>query len=186
MIIIGIAGHPSSGKDTAAEYITDKGFVHISCGDILREEMRTLGLNIDRPSIRAFATEQRKKIGAFYPVNIACERINGQNTVVTGFRNLAEVEYIRECYKQDFVLIALQAPLEARYERTLGRNRVGDNISFEEFKIQEEAEKNNNPESHEVDNVLASANYIIENSGIRAELYRKLDVVLEKIQKINS
>ena len=182
MIIIGIAGHPSSGKDTAAEYIASKGFTHISCGDILREEMRQRGLPMDRPSIRAFAIKERQKRGAFYPVDIVCQRINS-NTVVTGFRNLAEVDFIKDRFKEHFKLLALQAPLHARYERTLTRDRTGDNISFEEFKIQEEAEKNNNPESHEVDNVLASAHYIIENSGIRPELYRKLDVVLERMKQ---
>lgn len=40
MIIIGLTGHPSSGKDTVAEYIANKGFAHISCGDLLREEMK--------------------------------------------------------------------------------------------------------------------------------------------------
>lgn len=182
MIIIGVAGHPSSGKDTAAEYIASKGFAHISCGDTIRQEMIEQGLPTDRPSVRVFATTERKKRGAFYPVDIVCEMISG-NTVVTGFRNVAEVEYIRERFKKDFVLVAMQAPLEARYERSLLRNRIGDNITLEEFKVQEEAEKNNNPESHEVDNVLALANYIIENSGIRPELYRKLDVLLEKITR---
>lgn len=80
-------------------------------------------------------------------------------------------------------MVALQAPLHSRYERTVSRDRIGDNITFEEFKEQEEAERNNDPESHEVDNVIAKANYVIENSGIRPELYRKLDILLEKISK---
>lgn len=180
MIIIGITGHPSSGKDTAAEYISTKGFDHISCGDILREKMIEIGLPTDRPSIRNFATEQRKKIGAFYPVDIACQRV-AKNTVMTGFRNLAEVEYVKSKYNSDFTLIAIQAPLQARYIRSLSRNRDGDNISFEDFKIQEEIEKNNNPDSHEVDNVILKAEYIIENSGSVKEFTQKIDCILEKI-----
>lgn len=180
MIIIGISGHPSSGKDTAAEYIATKGFDHISCGDILREKMVEIGLPTDRPSIRKFVTEQRKNIGAFYPVNIACQRIMN-NTVMTGFRNLAEVEYVKNMYKSDFTLIAIQAPLQARYTRALSRNRNGDNISFEDFKVQEEVEKNNNPDSHEVDNVLLRAEYTIENSGSLKEFTEKIDIILGKI-----
>jgi dephospho-CoA kinase len=182
MIIIGLTGHPSSGKDTAAEFIASKGFAHISCGDLLREEMKKRNLPIDRPSIRKFAAEERKKRGSFYPVDIACEQVKG-NTVITGFRNVAEADYTKNFFKDNFTLVALEAPLHSRYERTISRDRVGDNISFEEFQEQEEAERNNDPESHEVDNVIAKANYIIENSGIRAELYRKLDSLLEKIKK---
>ncbi len=182
MIVIGLTGHPSSGKDTAAEYIASKGFTHISCGDLLREEMKKHNLPIDRPSIRKFAAEERKKRGAFYPVDIACEQITG-NSVITGFRNVAEADYTKNFFKDNFTLVALEAPLHSRYERTISRDRIGDNITFEEFKEQEEAERNNDPESHEVDNVIAKANYIIENSGVRPELYRKLDSLLEKINK---
>jgi dephospho-CoA kinase len=182
MLIIGIAGHPSSGKDTSAEYIASKGYIHISLGDILREEMKKIGLPIDRPSIRQFVTEKRKEKGAFYPVNLACEKIT-DNTIITGFRNLAEVAYVRERYKNHFILIALDAPLTARYERALKRDREGDNLTFEEFKEHDEAERNNNPESHEVDNVLAEANYIIKNTGSQSDLYHEIDQLLTKIKK---
>ena len=182
MLIIGIAGHPSSGKDTSAEYIASKGYAHISCGDILREEMKKIGLPTDRPSIRQFVTEKRQEKGAFYPVNIACEMITS-DTIITGFRNLAEVAYVRERYKDQFILIALDAPLTARYERALKRNREGDNLTFEEFKSHDEAERNNNPESHEVDNVLVQADYTIENTGTQSDLYQKIDQLLTEIKK---
>ena len=182
MIIIGIAGHPSSGKDTSAEYIASKGFFHISLGDILREEMKKLGMPIDRPSIREFVTAERKIKGSHYPTDIACERVNG-NTIMTGFRNLAEVDYVRNQFGENFVLVGMEAPLRTRYERILGRKREGDNISFKEFKEHDEAERNNNPESHEVDNVLAQANYIIENTGMRPELYRKIDTLLDQLKE---
>lgn len=180
MHIIGLVGHPSSGKDTAAEYLVKQGFFHISCGDVLRAEMKKLDLPIDRPSIRKFATEQRKKIGAYYPVNMIISTIT-EKTVISGFRNLAEVSYLKDQFKTKFYLIAIEAPLESRYQRALSRNRTGDNISFEDFKAHEEAERNQNPESHELDNVIAQADYLIENDGSVEDLYKEMERVLTKI-----
>lgn len=177
MLIIGLVGHPSSGKDTAAAYLAQQGFFHISCGDRLRSEMQKLNLPIDRPSVRQFATEQRRQIGAFYPVNLILDQIV-EKTVVSGFRNLAEVAYLKERFPENFHLLAIEAPLEARYQRALSRNRVGDDISFAEFKAHEEAERNANPESHELDNVMAKAEYTIENSGTLEELQAKIEKVI--------
>lgn len=180
MTIIGITGHPSSGKDTAAEYVTKQGFTHISLGDVIREEMRKVGLPVDRPSVRQFAITQRQTHGAFYPINLILTRLTDK-TIITGFRNMAEVEYIKSRFPENFTLLAVEAPLRARYERAKVRNREGDNISFEEFCAHEEAERDNNPESHEVDKVMAQANYLIENAGSVEDLYLKLHEVLEEL-----
>lgn len=181
MTIIGITGHPSSGKDTAAEYIASRGFTHVSLGDVLREEMKKVSLPVDRPSIRQFAATQRQKIGAFYPVDLILSRLTDR-TVVTGFRNLAEVNYIKERFPAGLTLLAVEAPLQARYERAVARNREGDNISFTDFQAHEEAERNANPESHEVDIVIAQADHLLENSGSLEDLYQKVDKVLEKLK----
>lgn len=177
MLIIGLTGHPSSGKDTAGRYLESKGFFHISCGDLLRAEMKKLGLPIDRPSIREFATQRRKELGAHYPVDIAVQFIKDK-TVITGFRNLAEVHHLKEIYGSNFKLVGIEAPLRARYQRALQRNREGDNISFEDFQKHEEAERNAHPESHELDNVLAQTDISIKNDGTQEELYTKIDNIL--------
>ncbi len=175
MIIIGIVGQASSGKDTVSKHIAEKGFLHISLGDLLREEMRRQGLTaLDRPQVREFAVAQRQQFGAFYPANIAAERALGM-TVISGMRNTSEVDYLKAKFAGAFHLIAVIAPLETRYQRIIERNREGDNISFEQFKIQEEAERDNNPETHEVDNVIAMAEYTIENSGSLQDLFEKID-----------
>lgn len=181
MLIIGLAGHPSSGKDTAGRYLEKKGFFHISCGDLLRAEMTKLGMPIDRPSVRKFVTEKRKQLGAHYPVDIAAQFFKDK-TVITGFRNRAEVNYLKERYTTNFILIGIEAPLKVRYERALGRNREGDNISFEDFQKHEEAERNAHPESHELDNVLAEADISIENDGSQEDLYTKIENILLTLQ----
>lgn len=181
MLIIGLAGHPSSGKDTAGRYLEQKGFFHISCGDLLRDEMKKLGLPIDRPSVREFVTEKRQELGAQYPVDIASQFIKDK-TVISGFRNLAEINHLKDKYNDDFTLIGIEAPLKVRYQRALDRNREGDAISFEDFQKHEEAERNAHPESHELDNVLAQADISIVNDGTQEDLYRKIEDTLSTLQ----
>ena len=39
-MIIGITGSYASGKDTVASILQEKGFIHYSLSDILREELK--------------------------------------------------------------------------------------------------------------------------------------------------
>src|SRR3989344_7884508 len=101
MKIIGIAGHPGSGKDTAADYLVAKGFLKISLGDILREKMRELGIPTDRANTHEFVKKERARYGNSYPVGEIVEKITGK-TVVAGFRNTEEVKKIKERFGKDF------------------------------------------------------------------------------------
>ncbi len=183
MLILGVTGHPSSGKDTVASYLQQKGFAHISTGDILREEMTRLGLPLDREQMNRFSTEQRRKRGNSYPADIASERIVG-DSVISGLRNTAEVSYLKGFLGPSFKLLIIDAPLKARYERARQRNRVGDDISFEMFKKQEELERKDDTASHEMDNVIALSDYIITNDSSLGDVYAKIDDLLAAIRKV--
>lgn len=181
MLIIGICGQPSSGKDTAAHYLQELGFKHISNGDRIREDMIREGLTLERTAMRDYAAAKRESIGGFYPVNLSCPLIK-EDTVMTGFRNTAELDYVKKYFKDDFVLISLTAPFEIRYERARERKRHGDNISIEQFKAEEEAERQGNPQTHEVDAVIARADYHLENDGTRKELELKISKLVRNIR----
>lgn len=180
LIILCVTGHPASGKDTVADYFISKGFAKISGGDILREEMQKLGLPIDRPHVYEFVKEMRQQHGNSYPAEKVIERITG-NTVVAGFRNLEEVGALRQKFSKNFKLIAVNAPIEVRYQRALQRGRVCDNISFEQFKAEDERERAVTTGSHEVDLVMSTADIMIENDSTPEELFRKVDKILDSI-----
>lgn len=177
MKIFGIVGQPSCGKDTVAEYLSNLGFNHISTGDLIRADMRKLGIPIDRDNMRKFSTESRQQKGAAYPINELSE-INS-NTVFSGMRNVPEIKALREKFGNNFKLIAVDAPIEIRYARIAGRQREGDQITFEQFKEQEEAERNGNPDAHQVDQVVALADLIIVNDGSKEDLFEKTKKLLE-------
>ncbi|MFZ2521962.1 MAG: AAA family ATPase [Minisyncoccia bacterium] len=66
MIVLGITGHPASGKDTIADYLVTKRFAKYTFGDFLREEMRALNLPLDRASMSKYATDKKRELGNDY------------------------------------------------------------------------------------------------------------------------
>ena len=183
MIIFGVTGQPSSGKDTVAERLASLGFFHIPTADLIREEMREKGIPTDRAHTSAFAIECRKERGAGYLAERSVKKIidNGTSSnVVSGLRNTAEIEALKTAFGKDFVMLAVEAPIEARYSWVVGRNRVGDNISFEQFKAEEEKERSGDKNTHQVDAVIAMADKVILNDGTRDELLEKTEKLVKE------
>jgi dephospho-CoA kinase len=177
MKIIGICGQPASGKDTAADYFVSKGYRHFSLGDTLREEMRIQGKPIDRAHMSVFAAEAKRTRGMAYLAGLAAGKVSG-NTVISGIRGTAEVDFFRQRFGSDFMLLAIDAPLHVRYERARKRNRTGDDISFEEFRKIEEHERSSASGAQEVDKVNALADRTINNSDSIKGLFTKLEPLL--------
>jgi dephospho-CoA kinase len=177
MKIIGLCGQPASGKDTVADFFITRGFKHVSTGDTLREEMRHQGLPTDRARMSVFAAEAKKNRGLGYLAELAAAKVSG-NTVISGIRGTAEVGFFRRQFGSDFVLLAVEAPLETRYARAKKRNRPGDDISFEEFRKIEDQERSAASGAQEVDKVIAMADFTIDNSGPAEALTAKLEALL--------
>lgn len=177
MRIIGLTGHPSSGKDTVARYLETKGFKHISSGDILRAEMKKQGIPIDRPHMHDFSNKIRALRGPGYLAEDAIQHIDG-DTIISGLRNVSETNILKQEFGSAYALVAIDAPVETRYGWAQGRGRDGDGISFEQFKAQEELERHGNADSQQVDDMIAKADHLIQNIGTKAELLRKIDELL--------
>lgn len=179
-VVIGFTGQPASGKDTAADFLISKGFLKVSGGDILREEMNKLNIPINRETINNFVASVRKEKGNGYLSLETIKRIQG-NSVISGIRNTEEVKIFREKLGKRFFLIAVETPLEARFERAKKRNRAGDSISFEQFKKEEDKERKSESGSHEVDKVISMADFLIFNDGTEEEFFRRVEETLSQI-----
>jgi len=156
MKILAVVGQPASGKDTVADYLAIKGFhQHIVAFIDAGVVHRTTG----------------------YLAEDIADTITG-DTVVSGFRNTAEIEIFRRRFDKNFKLIAVESSEQARYERIHSRNREGDDLTFEQFQAEELAEKAKNTGSHEVDKVIALADVALQNDGTKDELLEKVDLFL--------
>ncbi len=181
-LVFGVTGQPSSGKDTVAEHIESHGFLHIPTANLIREEMRKQGIEVDRAHTSAFVIEKRKERGPGYLAEEAVKRISG-NAVVSGLRNVVEVEVLRKAFGKECILIAVEAPIETRYKWGTSRGRVGDSISFEQFKHEEEVEKKGNANAQQVDAVISMADKIILNDGTKEELLQKVNDLIATLDK---
>jgi dephospho-CoA kinase len=173
-MIIGVTGYSASGKDTVVDYLVSKGFTKVSGGDILREEMIKLGLPTDRTSIHTYVEEKRRLYGNAYVAEKTIEKVN-EDTAISGVRNIEEVKKYREVFGSEFRLIAIDSPIEVRYERAKERGRLGDEVSFEKFKEEQDYERTTDTGSFSIELVIKDSDIQIVNDGSLDDLYRKVD-----------
>ncbi len=178
MIVVAIVGHPSSGKDTVSEYLVTRGFSHVSSSDRIREDMRKAGIETTRENMNEFSAAKRQE-NLSYPADEIAEEIS-RDTVISGLRNTAEIALLKEKFGDLFALVALHSSQEIRFGRVKERGRIGDGTPFEQFQKIEEKERGGT-QFHEVDAVIGMADYQIENSGTKEELFQAVDAILEKL-----
>lgn len=162
--LIGVSGTFGSGKDVLAELLErEYEFTHVSTSDLVREEaMRRYG-QIERPILRKTAEECRQQNGAGYFVQLGLDR--PRPLVFSGIRSLGEMKAIKQA---GGVMVFIDAPLEVRYERMVGRARDDESkISLAEFKEREEKELYSGPSDADF-NIRAigeQADIVLDNSA---------------------
>jgi len=138
MIVFIIVGMPASGKNIAREYAETQGIPYFATGDIVREEVKKLGLEANAVNTAAVSTKLRGKDGmgvTRIALTIALESF-GNIVFLEGMRSWPEVELIRE--QTTCNVIAFLAPRELRRQRIVSRGRSDDSPSaFEERDIRE-------------------------------------------------
>ncbi len=183
MTYIGLTGPIASGKNEVAKYLIKKGFRYISLSEILREIAKKLGVKITRENLQDLGDRLRREYGNDYLARKALEKMDEGNWVINSIRNPGEVEFFRKNLKE-FYLIAVDAPLEIRWERIRKRQKDTDPKTFEEFlKINERDLGINQPEYGQgVKRCMEMADFLIVNDGSLKELYEKVKKILKKIQ----
>jgi len=80
----------------------------------------------------------------------------------------------------DFLLLAVDADQQQRYQRILQRGSETDHVSFEEFQIQESKEMaNTDPAKQNISSCMKMADIMIYNNGTFENLYQQLDEIFE-------
>lgn len=181
-MIIGLTGPNASGKGEAALYIKSKGFIYRSLSDILREEAVRLGIAPVRENLIKLGNELRRKNG---PSFLALRAIEGlketEDYIIDSIRNPAEIEALKKM--GDFMLIGIDAPVEARFKRGLKRRRPGDAKTLNEFMQKEEEENRSGSDNQQLKRCLQMADEIIVNDSTLGGLHRRVDKAIEKNRK---
>jgi dephospho-CoA kinase len=126
MRVIGFVGLPGSGKSEAAAVAAEQSIPVVTMGDVIREACRDRGLD---PAVHhgEVARQLREEGGPDAIAERSLPRIedaaDADAAVVDGIRSDAEVERFEAAFGDDFTLVSIEAPYEARAERLDLRSR---------------------------------------------------------------
>jgi len=168
-MIVGITGTNSAGKGNLVRALTERGFKHYSVRRFLEEKGAK-----NRPQLARLANRLRKKHGPSYIVETLYKRARRakKDAVIESIRNPGEVAALRNL--GEFYLIAVNAPVKKRFIRAKKRGSATDDVSFEEFKEQEEQEmRSDDPTKQNISFCMSNADYLFWADYVNAEEARK-------------
>ena len=178
-MLIGLTGRYASGKSTVVDWLVAKGFESESCSDSIRVYLKENGVEETRENLIDGGNELRRKGGPGILAQMLLERLDEKNAVIDSIRTPGEVEALRK--REDFILIEVQAGMEARWQRAQSRGRTGDISDKETFFANEEKEAVAKDESGQALNATAAmADFILVNDGSIKDLYSDLEEMLER------
>ena len=182
-MIIGITGTPGAGKGEAVKYlVTKKGFRHISARAIWTKELEKTNTPVNRDTMTVLANALRAENGPAYFMETALAEVTGpnDNVVIESVRTVAEAELLKN---EGGVLLSVDADQKERYKRIKNRKSSLDNVSFADFKRQEETEMDNDdPNKQNIGRVMTMSDFVIENNGTLEELHKQTEKVLKQLE----
>ncbi len=178
-MIIGVTGTNGSGKDLVGQMLWEKlGWPHFSLSDEIRQIATEKGLDLSRDTLQALGNQLRTEHGPDYLSRRILERAEG-NFVATSIRNPKECVPFKE--HGEFILIAVDAPIEMRFERISGRGRSDDFApTLEDFKNEEAKEMTGGEFDQQLAHMLEIADYKITNDTTFDELETKVDNIIKE------
>jgi dCMP deaminase len=181
-MILGMTGFFCSGKDTLADYLQKKNFVHISLSDMIRDELRARGQAVTLARLTETGNELRRRFGAGILAVRALKQMNDYSRyLVTSIRHPGEIETLR--LRRDFVLMFVDAPRRKRWEWCRDRRREGDELqTFEGFVAAEKRQlASDDPNGQQLLACRKMADIVLNNNGTVDALYTKMGATLREI-----
>lgn len=175
--IIALVGLAGSGKSSAVEYLTKKGFPKIYFGGVIYKAMDEAGIEPTWDNQQKFREEIRQREGKDFVIRRVIKNIRdlinaGQNKIVLdGLYTWSEYKILKHEFPGQVVVIAIVTPKHLRYQRMVKRPerpmqpREVDQRDWSEI------------ENLEKGGPIAIADYFIINDSDLTQLHQKIDAV---------
>lgn len=173
--IIALVGLAGSGKSSAVEYLTEKGFPKIYFGGIIYKAMDEAGIEKTWDNQQQFREEIRRKEGKDFVIKRVIKNIHdlvnaGQNKIVLdGLYTWSEYKFLKHEFPGQVVVIAIVTPKYLRYQRMA--KRIERPMQPHEVDQRDWSEI----ENLEKGGPIAIADYFIINDGSLEQLHQKID-----------
>ena len=179
--IVAFVGLAGSGKSSAVDYLTEKGYPKIYFGGILYKAMEEAGIEITWESQQTFREEIREREGKDFIVKRAIKEARrlidaGQKRIILdGLYTWSEYKILKHEFPGEITVIAIVTPKHLRKQRMA--NRPERPMTSEEVDQRDWAEI----ENIEKGGPIAIADHFIHNEGSLEKLHAEIDKVLDHI-----
>lgn len=173
--LIGLTGTNSAGKGEVASFFKKKGYTYLSLSDLIREELKKIGKEETRDNLIKMGNELREKGGHDILARRVMKKVKDKS-VIDSIRNPREVEYLRA--QKNFILLAVDAPVDLRYERATKRGRAESASTLKEFIKKEAEEMTDSEKGQQLHNCMKMADFLVINDGSLKDLHRTLEELL--------
>ena len=123
--VVSIVGMTGCGKSEVARIFEERGFIRIRFGDVTDREIEKRGLELNEENERRIRELLRKEQGmsAYAELNIPKidSALKEADVVVDGLYSWEEYALLRDCYKENFYVVAVWSSPKTRYRRLAGR-----------------------------------------------------------------
>lgn len=179
--IVAFVGLAGSGKSSAVDYLTEKGYPKIYFGGILYKAMEEAGIEITWESQQTFREEIREREGKDFIVKRAIKEARGlidagqKHIILDGLYTWSEYKILKHEFPGEITVIAIVTPKHLRKQRMA--NRPERPMTSEEVDQRDWAEI----ENIEKGGPIAIADHFIHNEGSLEKLHAEIDKVLDHI-----
>jgi len=179
-IVVGLAGMPGSGKSLVVETANELGYAIVIMGDIIREETKKLGLELNPQNVGKVMLLLRAEGGVTVVAQKCIPKIEEQKSskiLIDGLRSLHEVDAFKAHFAK-FSIAAVHASPEVRFTRLTSRHRSDDPTAWEVFRERDIREL-----SVGLGNVIAMAEQMIINDSSVEDTKAKVADALRRIEE---
>lgn len=170
--IIAVIGMCGSGKTEAVKYFVENGYKRVYFGEVVMNEMKRLGLEVNEQNERTTRENLRKEFGmgamAIKSLLLIEEYLKQGNVVIESLYSWQEFKIVHAEFGDVFKLLSIYTTKELRYERLHKRTIRPLNLEESISRDLSEIEK------LDKGGPIAYADYLVMNDGTMDDMNNKL------------